>query len=502
MSYKKAIKIIERFEKNKTALILLLLLLAFALFVRVYRIDQILGFYYDQGRDALVIWRFIYKGDPFLIGPTTGIEGIFRGPWYYWLITPAYIIGGGNPIYPSIFLSLTTVAAIGILYYLGKEALGAKTGFLAVIFAGFSYYLVLASRWLSNPTPMLIISTLLVLAMYMVTKGKKWAWYLISFMATMALQFGSAAEIFYIPAIIIFAFWQRKFFPEKKAIFFCLIIFLIGFLPQIFFDLLNEGVISKAIKRFLIEEKSFRASFGEVFRLRIELYKSVFLSKIWPSNQQYFPPSIFVFATILVLKLKELLKIKIFVITSILLLSTIFGMLFFQGNYGNIYDYYFTGYYLIFILWLAIILGSVIQKNFWGWLLIIPFIYFFLSDNILLIRNYLVAGVDGPTTIAFGNQKQAINWIYNDAKDEEFNVDVYVPPVIPYAYDYLFKWWGSWKYKREPLSERVKLLYTLYEVDPPHPERLEAWLSRQEGIAKIEKEERFGGIVVQRRTRL
>ena len=56
-----------------------------------------------------------------------------------------------------------------------------------------------------------------------------------------------------------------------------------------------------------------------------------------------------------------------------------------------------------------------------------------------------------------------------DAQGKEFNVDTYVPPVIPYAYDYLYKWYGGGKYGYEPKEELIPLLYTLYEADPPHP---------------------------------
>jgi hypothetical protein len=52
------------------------------------------------------------------------------------------------------------------------------------------------------------------------------------------------------------------------------------------------------------------------------------------------------------------------------------------------------------------------------------------------------------------------------------------------------------------IEERVDLLYTLYEADPPHPDRIGTWLERQEGIGVVEKEASFGGITVQERTRL
>ena len=58
---------------HKFIYFLLALCLLGGLFIRTYRTDQILGFYYDQGRDAMEIWELWHEGDVFLIGPTTGI---------------------------------------------------------------------------------------------------------------------------------------------------------------------------------------------------------------------------------------------------------------------------------------------------------------------------------------------------------------------------------------------------------------------------------------------
>ena len=41
--------------------------LGLGFFVRIYRLDQLIGFYFDQGRDALVIWRLWHEGKLFLI---------------------------------------------------------------------------------------------------------------------------------------------------------------------------------------------------------------------------------------------------------------------------------------------------------------------------------------------------------------------------------------------------------------------------------------------------
>src|SRR3989344_4740256 len=180
----------------KLTYFLLTVILVGWLFVRVYRIDQTLGFYFDQGRDAKVIWDFWYQGKMFLIGPTTGIAGIFRGPFYYYLIAPFYLIGGGNPIYPSIFLSLTTVIAILIMYIVSARHFSRPAGLIAATIASFSFNMVFSSKWLSNPTPMMLLSMVLVTCLFWVYEGKRWAWIAMALTAGSSLfHFGSAGEV-------------------------------------------------------------------------------------------------------------------------------------------------------------------------------------------------------------------------------------------------------------------------------------------------------------------
>lgn len=47
-------------------------------------------------------------------------------------------------------------------------------------------------------------------------------------------------------------------------------------------------------------------------------------------------------------------------------------------------------------------------------------------------------------------------------------------------------------------QQNVELLYTPYEPDGPHPERLKLWLARQDGIGKLESEIKLGPITIQK----
>lgn len=495
------LKNVQREVKNNPIVYLALsMILVGAFFVRVYRIDQMLGFYFDQGRDAKVIWDFWHNGRLFLIGPTTGIEGIFRGPWYYWLIAPAYLLGNGNPVWPSVFLSLITVVAIFFAFLVGREILDWRAGFLSACIAAFSFQLVQASRWLSNPTPMLLISMLLVYFLFLVVRGRKWAWVVVGFLLGQAMQFGSAAEIFYFPAVALTALWQRKNLPSLKLLIIIGGVFILSFIPQIIFDIRWKGVLSNAVYKFLFDENSFKISFWEVVKMRLPFYFDLFASIVFLGYQKYQILFVLIAFSAFLIHYKELIKNQRFILLALLFISPLIGMLFFRGNYGNVYGYYFTGYYLIFVVLFATLLALTL-RHWWGWLITLSFLWFFISINGEIVKGYLSSGTDGPNTIVLGNQKQAVDWVYQDAGSVPFNVDVYVPPVIPHAYDYLFLWWGTTRYNKIPATENLSLLYTVYEQDPPHPERLSAWLTRQETIGIVEKEVRFGGITAQRRMR-
>ncbi|MCX6705768.1 MAG: glycosyltransferase family 39 protein [Candidatus Woesebacteria bacterium] len=501
-------KLIKEILDHKVVYFLLLIILGFGLFLRVYNLNAILGFYYDQGRDALSIWNLWHLGNIPFIGPTTGIAGIFRGPLYYYLIAPFYLIGKGNPIYPSVFLSLTTVIASGLMYYLGFKIQDRVTGLIAAIISCFSFNIIMASRWLSNPTPMLLLSMLFVWMLILIVEGKKWAWAPAIFIATVSLfHFGSAGEVFYFVALLVVFVWQLKLrrLPNKKIIIWSTVLVLLTLLPLIAFDIKNHGLIVENIKKFLFTEGSFKLPAWWMVGDKFDFYYDVFTNKLF--NARYYYERFLLGGVLLIFfyNLHRLIKKDGVKVLVLLLSSVILGVVFFQGNFGNFYDYYLTGYYLPFLLLFAITLGSI-RKSYLGKIFVIYFIYIFLSNNSAILKFKLMDKGDGPNSISFWAQKQAIAWIYNDTKGKDFNVDVYVPPVIPYAYDYLFKWLPTTPRLRGTkgnlVENNIPLLYLLYEHDPDHQERIDAWMARQKGIAKSEEIKKFGAITVERRIRI
>ena len=206
-------------------LILIILLLAFIL--RIYKIGETLDFHYDQGRDALVIWELWHRDKLFLIGPVTGLEGVFLGPLYYYLIAPFYLISGGNPVIPSIFLSFLTVLSLLILYLTGVELGGKVTGFIALIIGSFSNYIIFSNRWLSNPTPIYLTSILIFYVMILILKRHKfYYWYFIYLLVGISLLF--------------FTIWQK---PKLKIFILSAFFLFLTLIPQILFNFKHENIL-------------------------------------------------------------------------------------------------------------------------------------------------------------------------------------------------------------------------------------------------------------------
>jgi len=506
MKYFKGLR--KEFISDRILYSLLLLVIIIALILRVYRIEDLLGFYYDQGRDALVVWHLWHSGKLFLIGPVSGLAGIFLGPLYYYLITPFYILGGGDPRFPAFFLALLSVLALPVIYVIGKQMESRLAGFLAVFIASFSYYLILAGRWLSNPTPILFSSTLLLFCMCQITveKSKKdfW-WILVALLLGISLQFESASAVFYLPMIAVFGLWQRKRLPTFKIFLMGCFIFLVSVFPQILFNFRHENIIVKSFERVLVQEKSFRNPLNkENIAFKKEYFCTVLNSKIFPSDNKYTP----VFYGSAVIGIFSFFKKnrKGFFTLAIFLGIPAVCYIFFQGNEGHIYDYYLTGYYMPMVLLFSV--GIVaISNNILGKLILIWFVFIFLIINGTHVKDFLTSPAGGPVGITLGTEKAAVDWVYgNAAVFDKINVDVYVPPVIPHSYDYLFLWRGSKKCGEDlcglVYDEKVPALYTLYEDDPQHPERLTAWLERQKNIGEVEEQIRFGKVTVQRRKRI
>jgi len=505
---------IKEIKQNKLVYLLLLIIILASAFFRLYRAGDLLGFYYDQGRDALKVQEILAFKDFPAVGPTTGIAGLFLGPFWFYLLVPFYWLSRGNPALTANFISLFDVGAVFLIYWIGKEFYNRRFGLLAALFWGFSYYLVLSGRWLSNPSPVPFFTLLLILGLgkFFIQKKEK---YLILIFTSLAicLQLEMASAIFFLPSMIALWFIFKPKISHKKYLWIGLGIFFAFLIPQVVFEIKNKFLMVKSF--FLFNKGEINTSTTKTWALpnlffikeRILTYQKILFSKLEvnPRIGTKFLSSLWlIFMIWLLIKQfidKKNQRQKMDTILLIFLFLPLALLFFFVGNYGQLYDYYLTGFFPAFILLFALFVNFFSKKILYYPIMVLIIVWF-LSSNLLFHKHYLTSGVDGSLNISLGNQIQAIDWIYKETKGEKFNVAVYVPPVIPYTYEYLIPWYGQRAYKQKPSAENVSSIFVLYEADEPFPERLDAWLANQDKIAETVLTQKFGGIAVEKRLRI
>src|SRR5579871_1266589 len=81
-------------------------------------------FLFDQGRDMLAVKQIVVGHKLTLIGPFTGLQGVFQGPLHYYLLAIPFIITKGNLFAEYGLMVVLSLIGIVLCYFIGKHISG------------------------------------------------------------------------------------------------------------------------------------------------------------------------------------------------------------------------------------------------------------------------------------------------------------------------------------------------------------------------------------------
>ncbi len=87
-------------------------------------------YYTDIARDFLIFDEIVAK-KLVLFGPRADMQGLFHGILWHYVNVPAYVVGGGNPVFVGWFWMLLTVGFLGSVFYVAKKLFGEICAFVA-----------------------------------------------------------------------------------------------------------------------------------------------------------------------------------------------------------------------------------------------------------------------------------------------------------------------------------------------------------------------------------
>ena len=120
--------------------LILVIILVIGLFFRTYKLVERFGFGHDGDLYSWIVKDIVIDHHFRLIGQLTSAEGIFIGPFFYYLLVPFYLISGMDPI-GSAYLSplvgiLTILSYYFVLTKLFNKQVGITAAFLQAILLG------------------------------------------------------------------------------------------------------------------------------------------------------------------------------------------------------------------------------------------------------------------------------------------------------------------------------------------------------------------------------
>ncbi len=497
----------KNLKKNSTLFLLGIILLIGAFLRLQGAFTGSFAFTYDVGRDMLAVSQILSTHKLPLIGPTTGLHGLFYGPWWYYILIVPFIPSGGNPAGIVVFIAITGILTSFIAYILGKKISG---NFLGLSFAGLVAVSpvmigITSQIWNPNLAPFFIVFLFLLFHHMFVFLEKKKVipfYYFLLFGVLLGLifdteiVFGLLLDSAMVLSLIIII-WKKI---RVSYVLSTVLGFLIILAPRMLFELRHQFLMSKnLVATFTHPAGNSVSSFSPQILNRLISLKNLWDETLAVKNSLLGTLLlIFAFASVIYFYKKTITQTKSFIKIIIITLVVFFVGLNFLS--GDVWSHYVVGIPLFYIFILAIAFDICRKQKKFAFVILAAVV-------ILLILNLkpleLYKNVTGPRwegdASVYRNQVAVIDYIYLQAKGKPFKYVTYTPPIYDYTYQYLFAWYGKNTYHYIPVS-KSDLAFFILEPDTQYPFRLTDWLKSREKDGKVIRDKVVkGGIRVQTR---
>jgi len=487
------------FKKQNLFLIVVLLIGGYLRLAGVF--SNSFAFTYDVGRDMLALWNIVHTHKLLLIGFTTGLPGVFYGPWYYYLLLIPYILSFGNPQGLALTMALAGIATIIFGFFLGKKIGGNFLGISLASFITVSPNLVSSQIWNPNLVPITLMLLLLVLhKLFSEEKPKAVYYFIFGFLLALIIDLEIVFGILLaIGLILAFLLIKNKKIQLKSIISF-FIGALVIFSPRIIFEFRHHFLMTTSFIKFITTSDASQNPnlLGTIIDRMTMLFNQ--FNSVIASDNKYLGAILllFIFLAIILFYKKTAEISKKFIKTSLIVLLTfLLGLTFFHHD---IWPHYLVGLPIFYILLFCLAVNLLVKKTGKNTVPILIIVVLFLINlHYMTIVNHIGKPLFIGDASVYRNQLTAIDYVYQQAEGKPFKYVVYTSSVYDYSYQYLFEWYGPNKYHYAP-SNDAHLAYFILEPDTQYAFRLTDWLKLREGDGKIIKTETLrSGIIIQTR---
>src|SRR3989338_4372970 len=241
--------------------LIIIAILIIGLFFRTYKLIERFGFGHDGDLYSWIVKDIAIDHHPRLVGQVTSTDGIFVGPFFYYLLVPFYLLFNMDPIGSAYFPLLVAAATILSYYFVLSKLLNKQIGILAAFLHSIGWSTIGFDRWMVPTITTKLWAIWYLYALILISRGKFCGLALLGLLIGLIwhVHLALLPTLLAVPVALLLS----KKIPPKKWILFALIAFVLSSLPLVIFE----------IKHNFIQFNALTNSFGESLGGSVGLYK-------------------------------------------------------------------------------------------------------------------------------------------------------------------------------------------------------------------------------------
>jgi flagellar biosynthesis protein FliQ len=211
----------------------------------------------DQGHDMLVLTAMVHDGVIPLVGPPTSIGDFHHGALYYFLLAPAAIASGPDPLGIVGFIAATGVAAVAVVWWLARSIAGPVAGLVAALLMAVSASAIEESTFIWNPNLIALSSSIAFAAAWRAWTTWRIRWWLLAAAAlAVTMQLHVLAWVLIVPfAALLIADARRTSSVDRggvwRAALVAIAVIALSYVPLLVYELGHEFSELRALAAFL-----------------------------------------------------------------------------------------------------------------------------------------------------------------------------------------------------------------------------------------------------------
>lgn len=429
-----------------------------------------ISFWYDPARDMLSAWNNLQKLT--LIGPTSGIPGIFYGPYWIWWLSLSELFSKNPEFVTFIAMTLPYQIVFFTVLLLFGRLFGKFTSILLwlLFFAGYEGYFI--QVWNPFLAPVLFLVVIYLFVFHISEHNRLKSFFILLFAGfltgiafNLQISFSTGFIIgclFYVIILGLFFEQSKAWFKKIAKIIFHVAAFFIGivcaFFPFFLFEVRHGFLQTKTALVALSKGGAVVAQHG---LSRPEILMQFFLQA---KNFVQLP----IILTIVLIALCTFLYIffsckKSAKIMSqekkllLLLCAITFSVLAIYLLAKNpVWNYHFVGFEVIWLLYFGLLAKRIPYARVM--LAVITIYVCFVTA-----RGFVSSLLVNPLTRgSLYTQEYTVHLIQKNAGNKTYAVFAYSPSIYMYDYSYLFRFLANKNFSYDPgLVQREKTVYLI-----------------------------------------